>query len=199
MRQLGAHFCLRPGQIIRANLARISNFGPSWSEVPGMKNVDQLGPHFNFCPTWAEVSDAKTVTFMVTINFCSTWTEVDHRKGSQLGNLFESPGSLGNGVQLGHNLLLAMMARSWLKRNHRKLWPTWTQLTSGQVDQKLAANDPLKKVTNLVTFLLQDKFSWSWSPFTSSQLGMKSPCFNLWSTKAQVNSVQIELNYLSDT
>ena len=39
------------------------------------------------------------------------------------------------------------------------MWPTWTQLTSGHDGQKLAANDPLKKVTNLVTFLLQDKLS----------------------------------------
>ena len=33
--------------------------------------------------------------------------------------------------------------------NHRKLWPTWTQLTSGQVDQKLTA----EKVPNLGTYL----------------------------------------------
>ena len=91
-----------------------------------MKNVDQLGPHFNFCPTWAEVSDAKTVTFMVTINFCSTWTEVDHRKGSQLGNLFESPCSLGNCVQLGHNWLLVKLTRSWPQTIHWKRWPTWS-------------------------------------------------------------------------
>ena len=66
--QLGSRFTIDAGQIIRAIMARIYNFGPSWSEVPGMKNVDQLGPHFNFCPTWAEVSDAKTVTIMVQVS-----------------------------------------------------------------------------------------------------------------------------------
>ena len=59
VRQLSAHFYLCPGLIIRAIMARISNFGPSWSEVPGMKNVDQLGPHFNFRPSWAEVLGAE--------------------------------------------------------------------------------------------------------------------------------------------
>ena len=61
-------FAFDSGQIIRAIMARISNFGPTWSEVPGMKNVDQLGPHFNFRPSWAEVPYAKTVTIMVQVS-----------------------------------------------------------------------------------------------------------------------------------
>ena len=52
VRQLGAHFYLCPGQIIRAIMAHISNFGSGWSEVPGKKNVDQLGPHLTTAHHW---------------------------------------------------------------------------------------------------------------------------------------------------
>lgn len=185
-------FTIDSGQIIRAIMARISNFGSTWSEVPGTK-------------MW---------TNLVHIS-----TSVHHGRQFRMRKHGPSWSRFLTSAQLGQKFPAQKRWPSWSQLTSVQLEQKLIIKTVPNLGTVLKARVRWEMVINLDTinfrtscpevgrkrsiekgdqlghlFLLQDKLSWSWSPFTSSQFGMKSHRCNLWSTWAQVNSVQVELN-----
>ncbi len=150
-----------------ANLAHIFSSSPPW-------NVSQLGSHFYY-----RLGPIIRAILAHISNFGSSWSEVPCKNWAHHGPSFH-------------------FCPTWAEVPDLQKWcPIWPQLTSGQVDQKLAINDPSKKVTNLVTFLLQDKLSWSWSSFNFIPTWDEVALFNLCSSWSQVNSVKLNRIILS--